>query len=55
MAFVIVEFENNSTNDENEVRIVNSKWFTDHTRKKVYWPPDKPMSSCLLGMLMYSK
>jgi len=35
MAFVVVEFENNSTNDENEVGIVvSSKWFTDHTRKK---------------------
>jgi len=40
MAFVVVEFDN-STNDENEVGIVSSKWFTDHTRKKVYWPPVK--------------
>jgi len=41
MAFLVVEFDNNSTNDENEVGIVSSKWFTDHTRKEVYWPPVK--------------
>jgi len=40
MAFVVVEFDN-STNDENEVGIVSNKWFTDHTRKEVYWPPVK--------------
>lgn len=41
MVFVVVEFDNNSTNDKNEIEIVSSKWFTDHIRKEVYWPPVK--------------
>jgi hypothetical protein len=43
MAFVVVEFANNLTNDDedNEVGIVSNKWFTDPTRKEIYWPPVK--------------
>jgi len=41
MAFEGIQFaDDNSNNNDNEIGIVNTLWFT-LTKKEVYWPPVK--------------